>query len=175
MQFPESPTERFAALFLARPGKQHPKLAIHKRNHLSSRGRKMVPRVNQREDIMNQDQKEVSPAVEAVARALCAQYQRGKQAENPRAGGGEPWQQWITPAETVLKGLSGPGTGRVTVPGWVLDTLTKDVKMYYAQVGDAIGRAGHAASEQLQIEFEAVEVAENALVGVTLSPPPFRF
>lgn len=63
----------------------------------------------------------------------------------------------------------------VTVPGWVLDTLVKDASAYYQQVGEQFGKAGHAASEQLQLELKAVDVATKALVGVTLSPPAVEF
>lgn len=51
----------------------------------------------------------------------------------------------------------------------------KDASTYYRKVGEQLGMAGHAASEHLQVEFKAVDLATEALVGITLSPPPVEF
>ena len=131
---------------------------------------------------MTPEEKNLAIAVVSLAKALSGEYYRGRHelTHDGRSAGYDPaveenWFKWVPSAKLVLGEALPPNPENVTVPGWVLSSLAESTTAHLARVGDEMGKAGHAASEQLQVEFKAVDLATQALVGVKLSPPVPEF
>lgn len=131
---------------------------------------------------MTPEEKNLAAAVVSLAKALCGEYYLGRheRTHDGRNAGYDPeveenWFKWVPRAKLVLEQALPVNPENVTVLGWVLSSLAESAAAHLARVGGEMGKAGHAASEHLQVELHAVDLATQALVGVKLSPPDPKF
>lgn len=131
---------------------------------------------------MTQSERDLAAAVVWLAKSLCGEYYLGwhegvrdRRNDVYKQTVEDNWHKWVPQAKAALAQALPTNPENVTVPGWVLQTLLTDAEAELARAADGLGKAGHAASEQLQVEYKAVDLAKAALVGVELSPPPVEF